>query len=575
MKLSKSLNYKITFSFFAILILSISYHLIFAYKIIPGVKIGSVKVGGMSYAKAKEVLGNYEKNIDKTLSLNYENKKYDIKTEGINLQYNWDASVSRAYEVGRTGNILVDTKDKIAGLIKPIYLPAFYDYDEDLFHSRFAQIKGEINNEAYDATFVIGAPGQLESIESVEGKKVNDDGLFKVIINAVERVNYQGKELPVERITPKINKRDIDPLIERAKKIVFNNITITYNKKQWKLDDKQMLDFLTFLKQDETVDIILNSPKFEAFIETIANEVNMPPRGKVTQLDGNKVAKFEITQNGKELDAKKFTKAFKEAYFFSSKTVDLVLKDISGPADKERYGIFSLLGEGRSKFEGSSNARIHNLSLASERANGVLVPPNGIFSLNASIGEISGRTGYDSALIISGGRTVLGEGGGVCQTSTTVFRAALNAGLPIVMRYPHAYRVHYYEEDSKPGFDASIYQPTLDFQFKNDTPNYVLIQSSVDVPNVALNFKIYGTPDGRSVELTEPIITNQTPPPAPLYIDDPNLKKGITIQSDWATWGANVSFSRTVKRGGEILHTETFNTRYQPWRAVFQVGTKE
>ena len=215
------------------------------------------------------------------------------------------------------------------------------------------------------------------------------------------------------------------------------------------------------------------------------------------------------------------------------------------------------------------------MSLASERANGVLVPPNGIFSLNASIGEISGRTGYNSALIISGGRTVLGEGGGVCQTSTTVFRAALNAGLPIVMRYPHAYRVHYYEEDSKPGFDASIYQPTLDFQFKNDTPNYVLIQSSVDVPNVALNFKIYGTPDGRSVELTEPIITNQTPPPAPLYIDDPNLKKGITIQSDWATWGANVSFSRTVKRGGEILHTETFNTHYQPWRAVFQVGTKE
>jgi vancomycin resistance protein YoaR len=170
---------------------------------------------------------------------------------------------------------------------------------------------------------------------------------------------------------------------------------------------------------------------------------------------------------------------------------------------------------------------------------------------------------------------VLGEGGGVCQTSTTIFRAVLNAGLPVVMRYPHAYRVHYYEEDSKPGIDASIFQPTLDFQFKNDTPNYILVQSSVDVPNLAMSFKIYGTPDGRSVELTEPVITNQTAPPEPLRIDDPTLKKGVVVQSDWAAWGANVSFSRTVKRGGEVLHSETFNSRYQPWRAVYQVGTKE
>ena len=122
MKLPNSLNHKIIYSFFAVLILSISYHVIFVHKIIPGVKVGSVKVGGMSYVKAKDALVNYEKNIDKTLSLSYEGKKYDIKTENINLQYNWDASVSRAYEVGRTGNILVDTKDKLVGLIKSIYL---------------------------------------------------------------------------------------------------------------------------------------------------------------------------------------------------------------------------------------------------------------------------------------------------------------------------------------------------------------------------------------------------------------------------------------------------------------------
>jgi len=143
------------------------------------------------------------------------------------------------------------------------------------------------------------------------------------------------------------------------------------------------------------------------------------------------------------------------------------------------------------------------------------------------------------------------------------------------MRYPHAYRVKYYEYDSKPGIDASIFQPSLDLQFRNDTPNYVLIQSSADLNALTLNFKIYGTPDGRLVEMSEPVVTNQTPPPAPLYIDDPNLAKGAIVQVDYPAWGANVSFTRVVRRGGEKLFEDTFNSRYQAWRAIFMRGTKE
>ena len=70
------------------------------------------------------------------------------------------------------------------------------------------------------------------------------------------------------------------------------------------------------------------------------------------------------------------------------------------------------------------------------------------------------------------------------------------------------------------------------------------------------------------------VVTNQTPPPQALYQDDPTLPKGVTKQVDWPAWGANVSFNRTVTRAGQVLHTETFSSRYQPWRAVFLVGTK-
>jgi vancomycin resistance protein YoaR len=135
--------------------------------------------------------------------------------------------------------------------------------------------------------------------------------------------------------------------------------------------------------------------------------------------------------------------------------------------------------------------------------------------------------------------------------------------------------VSYYEQDRPVGFDAAIYQPSWDFRFKNDTEHSVLVQTEADVENFSLTFKIYGTSDGREVKITEPEITGQSPPPPALYQDDPTLAKGIVRQVDFPAWGAKVRFSRTVTRGGEELFVDTYESRYQPWRAVYLVGTKE
>src|SRR5205085_743367 len=128
---------------------------------------------------------------------------------------------------------------------------------------------------------------------------------------------------------------------------------------------------------------------------------------------------------------------------------------------------------------------------------GVLIAPGQVFSFSKAIGEVSSFTGYKQAYVIENGKTVLGDGGGVCQVSTTLFRAALNAGLPIVERHPHAYRVQYYEEDSGPGIDAAVYVPSVDLKFKNDTGHHILIQAYADVENLRLTFDLYGANDGR------------------------------------------------------------------------------
>ncbi len=301
--------------------------------------------------------------------------------------------------------------------------------------------------------------------------------------------------------------------------------------------------------------------------------------------ENGKVAEFQTSSEGQELDIEELKTRI------SSKTLSLVkasrpqIITITIPVkilhpktttDKaNNFGIKELVAQGSSQFVGSIPNRMYNIALAATRLNGILIKPGEIFSFNKALGDISVFTGYKQAYVIQNGRTVLGDGGGVCQVSTTFFRAVLNAGLPIVERNPHAYRVSYYEQDSGPGFDAAIYVPSVDFKFKNDTQHYLLIKTDVNPDTGNLTFELYGTKDNREVIISKPVITSITSSPEPLYIDDPTLTKNEVKQVDFAVPGANVYFTRMVKKDGIIVQDDTFSSRYRPWQAVYMRGTKE
>lgn len=240
------------------------------------------------------------------------------------------------------------------------------------------------------------------------------------------------------------------------------------------------------------------------------------------------------------------------------------------------FGIKERIGKGYSEFGGSIAGRIHNVALAASILNGVLIAPGETFSFNKTVGDISAATGYQSAYIIKDGRTVLGDGGGVCQVSTTLFRAALDAGLPIVERHEHSYRVHYYEEDgTKAGMDATVFNPSDDLKFTNDTSHYILIQTKTDTTNLTLTFELYGASDGRKAQILNHVVGGITPPPADLYQDDPTLPAGVIKQVDFAAWGAKASFEYKVIKNGTVTIDQIFTSNYRPWQAVYLRGTKQ
>ena len=238
-------------------------------------------------------------------------------------------------------------------------------------------------------------------------------------------------------------------------------------------------------------------------------------------------------------------------------------------------GLKNLLGRGESYFYDSIPGRIYNIQLGSSKINGSLVAPGETFSFSQAIGTVSAVFGFQKAYAIKEGKTVLDDGGGVCQVSTTLYRALLNAGLPVMARAAHSYRVGFYEQGGfPPGTDATVYPPNPDLKFKNDTQGWILIQTIFDKTNAKLTFDLFGTSDGRLVKISGPYILSTSPPPEPIYEDSPNLPAGQVKQVDTAHWGAKVYFERKVTRGNEILINEVVKSDYIPWPARFLRGTK-
>lgn len=267
------------------------------------------------------------------------------------------------------------------------------------------------------------------------------------------------------------------------------------------------------------------------------------------------------------------------SYPYQERELNLPMKKVLpkiNTANSNDLGINELLAEGESFFKDSIPTRVHNILLASGKFHGLVISPGETFSFAQSIGEISQEVGYQQAYVIKEKKTILEDGGGVCQVSTTLFRAALNAGLPIIERHAHYYRVGFYEQGGyPPGLDATVYPPSPDLKFQNDTPAYLLIQTKIDKLNKSLTFQFYGTSDGRKVEVAKPVILSQTPPPEPIYTDDPTLTLGVVKRFDSAHWGAKVSVVRKVySADGNLKEERTFLSNYFPWAAVYLRGTK-
>ena len=339
--------------------------------------------------------------------------------------------------------------------------------------------------------------------------------------------------------------------------------------------DKTVVDMPT----QTTLKIQLNPDGFTSFIEDqlVPDLEVVSADVTITQNEEGEILFEGTATDGIQINQSKLIKLLELALNRNIATVEIPLIKTPGrvtvtQALRER-GITELVTTGYSGYFGSPYNRQHNIKTAIARFNGALVEPGATFSFGEILGEVDGSTGYVKELVIREGETIPEYGGGVCQVSSTLFRAILFSGLAIVERHPHSYAVSYYAFPLGYGLDATVYPPQVDLKFLNDMKTPILIQAYQD--GFEAYFKFYGTKDGREVAMEGPYISNRQSPPPPIYIETTDLDPGQKKKADSAHSGFTAEWGRTVTYLDGKTTTDTIISPYTPWAEKWQVGVEK
>ncbi len=312
---------------------------------------------------------------------------------------------------------------------------------------------------------------------------------------------------------------------------------------------------------------IVDDKKLNEFLTDLERKVNKDPENAKLKFDDakNKVSAFSAGANGLKLNKEASFEILKN--FLGQKKIgrnielafDKIKPEISLDSI-DNMGITSLIGEGRSNFKGSTKNRIFNIKVATERFNGLLIKPGEEFSFVSILGEVDGEHGYLPELVIKKDKTEPEFGGGICQVSTTVFRAAIYSGLEITARRNHAYPVSYYNPQ---GMDATVYVPRPDFRFINNTPGYILIQAKIE--GTELIFDFYGQDDGRKINVIGPKIIERKPDGAmkTTFTQQVYDKNGKLFIED--VFNSNYDSPSKYPHPGEVLNQKPADWSQKQW----------
>ncbi len=519
-----SIKKAVIISLLGLIILSLALSCFFAFKVLgydkvyKAVYINDINISGMTKEEAKDLLKkNYQDAAkDKALTIiSHDSKSKKVSFSDLNVVYNIDDAVNKAYSIGRTGNIFDRLSEIINTGNKEKKIDILYTFDKN----KASDILDKLNEE----TLIPLKEARLSFLQDKvllisghSGKSIDKEATLKKVDASIKLCKADTIEVTTIVNAPK--KIDVEDYYERINRDPVNA--------SFKADGK------TYELKPHVVGTSIDKTALADIINDLGNKEDTEKVLPVTFTNP------KITLNN--LDAKLFKDTLSTSYTtFNTNSVN----------NKNR-GI--------------------NIKLAASKINGILLAPGDVFSFNTIVGQRTAKGGYQMAQTYVAGEVVDDIGGGICQVSTTLYNAVLLSDLQVLERTNHYFKVTYVPL----GLDAAVSYPNPDFRFKNNTNWPIKIEATV-TNNSRIDFKLRGTKEvNKEVIMSQKTVKVLDIPIK--YVDDPKLPAGTEVVLEYGSTGAIVDTYKTVKIDNKIVSQSKIHTSYyHPHTKKIKRGTKK
>lgn len=537
-------------------------------RIYSGVQVAGIEVGGLTRAQAlRTVAEHVEAYPVPPLSIYYGDQQWPLAPSQLMVQVDLLGAVNQAYLIGRQGSWLHRAATQAGALLGRMDVEPVVTFEPAQLRQALTEIAAQVRQPGRAARQI----GDV-ALPAVPGLAVDVESTLSSLLTTLQAqasASLVRQPLAVSEVAPPTLSA---PTAAEVTASATLPAPVQLHDDRYGINlalDPVLLNKLIVQRNPVQID----EGVLRQQLTTWAQQLDIAPQNARLRFNPatGAVTVMQQSQIGRRLEIDATLAAVREALTAGGSQAPLVMVETPPAVDMNRIaemGILELVASGTSYFKGSSAARVHNIDVAAAKFEGLVVPPGEIFSFNQGVEDVSAANGFEDSLIIWGDQTATGVGGGVCQVSTTLFRAAYNAGLPIVERYNHGYIVGWYGE---PGLDATIFTPSVDFRFRNDTGAYLLIDPVVDTAAGIMTFNLYGTKPTRGVTISDPVQSDVKIPEPPEYRVDESLAPGQQKQVEWEQKGMTVTVTRSILENG-TTRTDTIVSHYQPWRAVYLVG---
>ncbi len=478
-------------------------------------------------------------------------------------------------------NSVMDATTMFLSLISPRAVTIPVTLQEERIRTNVLALFPDAEVLSHSATFSIVRVDDAWAIEVVEGSSGTEfqwEPFFESLERHLAELNGGSLELALMTQAPRVSQEEaLDQVAFAQAALASTPYLVAHEQQSWPLTAEQLT---TMLAPGQQGNVTLLEVPLAAWIAMITQEVNQTARDARLEIENGRVVDFVESLEGRTLDEEVLKKSLLEQIAQAdAQAIELVVA-VTNPTittgDVNDLGIDEVLGVGTSSYRGSPTNRRGNIQNGVNLLNGILIAPGETFSLLKALSPFTTENGYLPELVIKGDKITPEIGGGLCQIGTTTFRAAMNAGLPIVERQNHSLVVSYYNDpaNGNPGTDATIYEPAPDFKFLNDTGHYILFQAENLTDTQELRFTFWGTSDGRNGSYSPPVVSRWIPVGETQYIETLDLEPGVE-QCQGSHIGADASFTYTVVNAkGETVET-LFESHYRPLPRICLVGVEE